>query len=438
MVCGNLYFSAIDVVYWAKYLVRRRRLKVLQITVLVIALVYSTGVAFAQNSKVLLVWDSAADAVLYEVEVAKVPLLSSQQASEEQTLYRTMGVFTPGMELNLALLKEEKLENLFYRVRPLNLDKEPIGVFSQPISLKTGVMNPSKPQPTSKFDQKRPTPLYPVYAWIPVQGASRYEVEITDRLPENPNGIAASAYRIRSYQVEGGFNCYDLHAYRETGKYYWRVRAMNEENKPIGTYSDAISFTVTRQHYRWAVFGDSISHGGGAVSNPPSDERYEYVSYLPFPVKNLGKSGDTIEMLVERFERDVLPFTPKYLLVLGGTNSIREGRSGESVIASLEIIKAKCKQNGITPIFLTLPPMNPERIQRVFNYSIAKGWKNELGKVNYFIRRQPNFVETYLYLADEEGFLVAEYGEDGLHPDISGKKIIADSINAFLQEHQYK
>jgi len=419
-------------------IVRRRLLRVLQIILLVAIMLYSTGAALAQNGKVLLLWDNAQDAVLYEVEVANIPLFSKERASEEQTYYRTTGTFTPGMELDLALLKVEKLEKLFYRVRPLNLDKDPIGEFSKPLSLKTGVMNPIKPQPTSMFDQKRPTPLYPVYAWIPVQGASRYEVEITNRLPENPNDIIPSQYRIRSYQVEGGFNCYDVHPYTEVGKYYWRVRALDGENNPIGVYSDAISFMVTTEQYCWAVFGDSISHGGGAVSNPPSDERFEYVSYLPFPVKNLAKSGDTIEMLVERFDRDVLPFKPQYLFVLGGTNSIREGITGERVIASLQTLKDKCNKNDITPIFLTVPPMNPERIERVFHYSISKNWQIELEKVNEFIRKQPNFIETYLYLVDERGFLAIEYAQDGLHPDISGKKIMAKSINAFLQEHSYK
>ena len=72
---------------------------------------------------------------------------------------------------------------------------------------------------------------------------------------------------------------------------------------------------------------------------------------------------------------EVLPFKPQYMFVLGGSNSIRGGVSGESVIASLQTIKEKCEENNITPIFLTLPPINPERIQRVFNQPTAEDWQ---------------------------------------------------------------
>jgi lysophospholipase L1-like esterase len=101
----------------------------------------------------------------------------------------------------------------------------------------------------------------------------------------------------------------------------------------------------------------------------------------------------------------------------------------------LESIKEKCEENGITPIFLTLPPVNPERIQRVFNQSTADNWQVELAKVNEFIRNQPYAIEIYSLLADENGILPVKYAQDGLHPDISGKKIMADSIKSFLKNH---
>ena len=281
-------------------------------------------------------------------------------------------------------------------------------------------------------------PLYPVYSWIPVLGATGYDVEITNQWPENPNGTEPSQYRIRFYSVDEGFDWYDPHAYTESGTFYWRVIALNAQGAPIGVYSDGIPFRVKTDNTRWAVFGDSITHGGGAISNPPSDERFDYSSYLPLYIRNLGKSGDTAEMMVDRFDTDVLPFKPQYMFILGGSNSIRGGVSGESVIASLQAIKEKCGDNNITPIFLTLPPVNPERIQRVFNQPTAENWQEELNKVNDFIRNQPNAIEIYSLLVDERGFLPVEYAEDGLHPDISGKKIMARSINAFLKTHKFQ
>jgi lysophospholipase L1-like esterase len=402
---------------------------------LCIGLFLVTVNGYAQEGKIQLVWQNAEDAVMYELEVANSPIKSNKKASAKQIIYTKTNISTPGVELNAALFKGEKLKRLYYRVRPLDLDKTPRAAFSAPVALNKGILNPDKPTITSNIKKNHPLPLYPVYSWIPVLGADTYQVEILSALPENPNGIEASQYRVRSYTVKGGFDYYDTHAYVEPGVFYWRVIALDENGNPIGRYSDANPLTVNISNTKWAVFGDSITHGGGAISNPPSDERFEYVSYLPFPVKNLGRSGDTSEMMVNRFEHDVLPFKPQYLFILGGTNSIRGGVSGERVIDSLQTIKDKCEENGITPIFLTLPPVNPERIQRVFDQPTAENWQSELEKVNEFIRNQPNAIEIYSLLADENGILPVKYAQDGLHPDISGKKIMANSIKAFLKNH---
>lgn len=62
------------------------------------------------------------------------------------------------------------------------------------------------------------------------------------------------------------------------------------------------------KHWKAAVYGDSISHGGGHLSFGPADLAYSYESYLDFPSINLSQSGDTSEAMVMRFEKDVLPF----------------------------------------------------------------------------------------------------------------------------------
>lgn len=410
-------------------------MRLLKILSLCIGMFLITASGHTQGDKVQLVWQNAEDAVMYELEIANRPVKNNKKAAEKQIVYSKTNISTPGIELDMALFKGEKLKKLYYRVRPLDLDKNPRAAFSAPVPLSKGILNPEKPAITSQLKKNHPMPLYPVYSWIPVLGAVTYEIEILSALPENPNGTEASRYRLRSYTVEGGFDYYDFHAYAEPGTFYWRVLALDKNRKPLGRYSDASPLPVKVEPYKWAVFGDSITHGGGAVSNPPSDERFEYASYLPFPVKNLGRSGDTSEMMVERFDRDVLPFKPQYLFILSGSNSIRGGVAGEAVIQSLEILKEKCAANGITPVFLTLPPVNPERIQRVFEQPTADNWQVELAKVNDFIRKQPYAVEIYSVLADEEGILPVKYAQDGLHPDISGKKVMADAVKTFLKEH---
>lgn len=410
-------------------------MKILRILLVCMFLCAGAGNGYAQENKIQLRWASAEDAVMYELEVAAVPILKDRKAPQDKIAYQTTAIYTPGVELDSELVSGKKL---YYRTRPLDLDKKPVGRFSAPVALDHGIVNPQYPAVTAYGKKKMLTPLYPVYAWIPVLHAARYEVEVTDRLPEKPHGTMPSGYRIRNYSIGPGFDYYDMHAYREDGTYYWRVIAFDSEGEPIGGYSDAVPFQVKTGAHKWAVFGDSITHGGGAVSNPPSDERFDYSSYLPFPVKNLGKSGDTAWALAERFESDVLPFQPQYLFILGGSNSIRGGAAAREVIQSLDLIKQKCQENGITPIFLTLPPVNPDRIERVFNQPTADNWQAELQQVNAYVKRQPYYVDIYASLADEQGLLPVKYAQDGLHPDISGKKVMARAVQVFLKKYKFK
>ncbi len=405
--------------------------KIILLTWLVL---FITATALAEPAKIQLLWPNAEDAVMYELEVAKVMVTEDVAAPPAEVVYETSSIYTPGAELDLSMLAGLDRKKLYYRVRPLNLDSEPIGPFSLPLALEQGRLNPVKPVPTAQFTG-RPTPLYPVYSWIPVLGAASYEVEVTSRPPEQENSTGPSPYRVRSLAAGQVFDVYDPQPLVKEGSYYWRVLAVDENNRPIGTYSDAIMFTVERGGYKWASFGDSITHGGGAVSNPPSDARYDYTYYLPVTVKNLGKSGDTATALVERFEQDVLPFKPETLLILGGTNSIRNGVSAAAVIESLATLKKKCEKYGIKPVFLTLPPMNPERIQRVFNQPTAANWQQELKKVNAYIKTLPNYIDIYSVLADDRGLMPVKYAQDGLHPDIAGKKIMAGKVSEYISKH---
>ena len=186
------------------------------------------------------------------------------------------------------------------------------------------------------------------------------------------------------------------------------------------------------EHWEIAVFGDSISHGGGHISYGPADHEFSWLSYLDFPAINLSMSGDTSETMLDRFEADVLPFRPRYLLIMNGTNSLRAGISAAQVIAYLEEIKARCLANGIRPIFLTLPPINPENIERAFDEPTAEDWQTQFALVNTFLR-----AEVHIDVAAVFAFsplLPTELGLDGLHEDVLGKQLIAQAINKDWQE----
>ena len=377
----------------------------------------------------ILTWSKTAGAVSYELELLKHPPTNLDLPdTTPNRIYSTTKIFVAGYQVDGTGLNDT---TFFWRVRGLDVNSKPLSPFSsvEKVVMDKSSSSLSKPLLTSVFNQSPgDVLLYPVYSWIPIANATAYEVEILDAPPENPNGTTPSIHRLDA-AIATGFDYYDEKPRISDTPLYWRVRGLDSNGEPVGIYSDVGSFTVSpAAHYRIATYGDSITHGGGSISYPPSAWEYSYQHYLNFPTINLGKSGDTSEALVERFEADVLPFQPDYLIILGGTNSLRGDASAEEVIADLKTLKEKCLTSGIQPVFLTLPPINPEHIKKVFNETTSPEWQDKFRLVNQFIRTQ-NHIDIAHDIDTVHGILAPFLAVDGLHLDIEGKKKIANRIN---------
>ena len=384
-----------------------------------------------------LVWHSVPDGVVYELEI-----LSGQPDEENGTkisrqnhVFSTQQVFTNGIQFDMRPYYK-KYPRLYWRVRAMNLRKEPLGVFSdtQEIVVDDSVAIPDKPL-LNTFDRMPnfKMPIYPVYLWIPMYGAESYEVELLTHPPAEENGTTPTEDAAWRMKVNSSFTCYDEYARPYAGTYYWRVRGLDANGKMVGQYSDTASFEMDQsiQRCRVAIFGDSITHGGGAVSFSPASLEYSYLTYLDFPAVNLGKSGDTSRTTLERFESDVLPIRPMNLIIMTGSNSLRAAYiPAEAIIADLQTIGQKCEKNGIRPIFMTLPPLNPDNILLAFQTPTDPGWHAKMTAINEFIRKQRYFIdlEPYFYAKDKK-ILDPKWANDGLHQDVYGKMLIGEIIN---------
>lgn len=377
------------------------------------------------SMKPVITWSDNDRAVVFELELA-----TKDKAGQYEPFFTSTHIYTNGY--NVSLPEGFSGTEFSWRVRGLSLDLSPVSEWSDWNDVYVDKSLPviQKPILTSIYNQGYgEVLLYPVYNWIPVNGAVKYEIEILDEPPENPNGIEPSAHRIDAIMVDSAEH-YDAHSRYSEQPFYWRVRGIDGDGKPVGVYSDAGSFvTNPAANYGIATYGDSITHGGGSISYAPSDWNFSYQHYLNFESINLAQSGDTSTMTVERFERDVLPFHPRYLIILMGSNSLRAGVSSEEVIADMKELKKKCLDNGILPVFLTLPPINPDNIQRAFDEPTASGWQQRFAEVNAFIMSQVH-IDDAAGMASPDGTLPTRLGLDGLHLDPPGKKMMADAINA--------
>lgn len=369
-------------------------------------------------------WKPDYDAVKYDVT------FSRQDQGKMEGTWKTTAYMSDMLLPESGQFKD--LQELYWQERPLDFDGYPIGAESGPRPLESSVTPVSRNAPLPRPDrsgERGGALLYPVYSYIGNPGASSYEIEVLSAYPENTEGTAHSMYHI------GGGDFLYTDFYDDTprfGTWYWRVRGKDEQGHPVGQWSLPQKRQFSTEGYTIGLFGDSITHGGGRMSYGPNDLEYSYGHYLDFDTINLGDSGNTSHDMVERFDRDVLPFHLKYLLILGGSNSLRGGVPAEEVIRDLQEIQQKCRDHNIVPILLTLPPIYPSSIDKVFHEPTAEGWEEAFRKVNAFIRTQPHIDTAAAFLYDN---LMPEYlALDGLHGDVEAKKRMADMINRHIGE----
>ena len=343
-----------------------------------------------------LVWHTVPNAVCYELELLSAPpeFEGGTELSKRHHLESTRKIFTNGCQADLRKYKAP----VYWRVRALGLHWEPIGEFSIA------------------------EPIYPVYSWIPTFGAAKFQVELYD----------SGGKMLWSKTTADQCSCYDDYARPYAGAYYWHVRALDENDNPISAWSASEKFIV--EDYTGgvtaAIFGDSISHGGGAVSYSPRSLEYSYATYVDFPIINLSRSGDISRTSLERFARDVLPFKPKNLIISTGANSLRDASiSAESIIDDLAQMETLCRKNDIRPIFLTLMPINPANILYAFRTETDPHWREKQQRVNDFIRQREFFIDIEPYFYDGNGEMDKNFSIDGIHPDLRGKMLIGEIIN---------
>lgn len=385
-----------------------------------------------QEKLILLTWQEDPESVRYEVEIFQgLPENLDRNSLVENHLYDNQRIYTNQVLVDLAAFPPGEAP-LYWRVRPIDANWQGMGPFSSPMEVRSTMKPVSRnaPYPHVYHPGNGSTLLYPVYSYAGNPGAASYEVEVTDRYPENPDGTAPSKYRVFSKTTTLS-NVYDDNP--RIGTFYWRVRGMDENGNPLGIWSLPEKVrTNPEEHFEVGIFGDSITQGGGHLYHSPADMAYSYVTYLDFPAVNMGRSGDTTEMMEYRFDRDVLPFHVKYLLIMGGINDLRMGADPQKVIGHLEAIRKKCEEHHIVPILLTIVPINPENIQKYYGDVTYSGWKESVDTVNSWIRTQPH-IDTAAPFADYS-VMPGELAMDGIHGDWNAKQMIAGEINRHMGE----
>ncbi|WP_373057992.1 SGNH/GDSL hydrolase family protein [Gemmatimonas sp.] len=154
------------------------------------------------------------------------------------------------------------------------------------------------------------------------------------------------------------------------------------------------------------------------------------------PYIGRGISGQTTPQMLVRFRQDVVALAPAVVVILGGTNDIA-GNTGPSSLEMIEDNIASMAEiaqaNGIRVVLSSVLP--------VFDYPWKPGltpapkivalnaWLEQYARTHNAV-----YLDYHTPMADKRMGLKREYGDDGVHPNLAGYRIMAPLAELAIRE----
>ena len=153
---------------------------------------------------------------------------------------------------------------------------------------------------------------------------------------------------------------------------------------------------------------------------------------------NRGISGQTSTEMLVRFRTDVINLKPKVVVILAGTNDI----AGNTLFRGLEIVAGNissmaelASQNNIKVILCSVLPAANFPWRQGKNPDIKIPLLNRLIK-DYAQKKGFYYLDYYNLMNDGNNGLKKDYGNDGVHPNMNGyklmQKMVLDAISNIL------
>lgn len=144
-------------------------------------------------------------------------------------------------------------------------------------------------------------------------------------------------------------------------------------------------------------------------------------------VTDRGISGQTSSQILLRFYPDVVALRPHVVHIMAGTNDILHdvGAVGDDdIVNNINSMIDIAQANGIKVVLASVPPISKYALltEDQFNPARVIGLNARLRK--FAAARRVVFADYYSALADTEGGLRADLGNDGVHPNRHGYAVM--------------
>ena len=167
-----------------------------------------------------------------------------------------------------------------------------------------------------------------------------------------------------------------------------------------------------------AAIGDSVTNGypyDPALSWLNLTARRFNIDYI-----NQGVNGDTTDVMLSRFDHDVLKYKPSHIIIMGGTNDAYASIIADQVINNIREMVGLAVQNNIIPI-LGLPiPCNDLAQEKLLGQ-----YREEMRQ--FAVGNNIEVIDFHKIMVDDSGVNIkCGLHCDGVHPSTNGYEAMAE------------
>lgn len=158
-------------------------------------------------------------------------------------------------------------------------------------------------------------------------------------------------------------------------------------------------------------------------------------AFPDYSVVNSGVAGNTTDNVLADLNNRVTIYNPSQVFVWLGTNDLRDGKTPQQTIESLqEIIDQIQAERSLAKITLiSLIPVNAQ----VNPATVGLRFNDHIQEVNQGLQeiakeQELDYIDLFSALKDEQGNLKSEYTVDGLHLSDAGYQVVLGIIEPYL------